>query len=102
MDIFLGDGVFHTDGEFSRKRCKTAGFEFASRVVREFDTLVFRDYSLKLAAILTRAAASTPAVVDVQDLLLRLTLDLICETNFGIEMGTIRPSQSQLSWHHCN
>jgi hypothetical protein len=61
-------------------------------VLREFSTLVFRDYSLKLAAILTRAAASTPTIVDVQDLFLRLTLDLICETGFGIEMGTFRPS----------
>jgi cytochrome P450 len=70
----------------------TAGFEFASQVLREFSTLVFRDYSLKLAAILTRAAASTAAAVDMQDLFLRLTLDSICKTGFGIEMGTLEPS----------
>jgi cytochrome P450 len=71
-----------------------AGFEFASRMLHEFGTLVFRDYSLKLAAILTCAAASTPAVVDVQDLFLRLTLDLICETGFGIQKGDVPPVSS--------
>jgi len=92
MDIFLGDGIFNTDGELWRKQRKTASFEFASKVLREFSTLVFRDYSLKLAAILNRAAASTAAAVDMQDLFMRLTMDSICKISFGIEMGALEPS----------
>lgn len=52
----LGDGIFNTDGELWRKQRKIASFEFASKVLRDFSTEVFRAYSLKLAVILTHAA----------------------------------------------
>jgi hypothetical protein len=39
-----------------RKQRKIASFEFASKVLRDFSTEVFRACSLKLAVILTHAA----------------------------------------------
>lgn len=55
MEVLLGDGIFNADGELWRKQRKTASFEFASKNLRDFSTVVFRDYSLKLHAILSQA-----------------------------------------------
>ncbi|XP_048428323.1 cytochrome P450 704B1 isoform X1 [Pyrus x bretschneideri] len=56
MEVLLGDGIFNVDGELWRKQRKTASFEFASKNLRDFSTVVFRDYSLKLHSILSRAS----------------------------------------------
>lgn len=55
MEVLLGDGIFNVDGELWRKQRKTASFEFASKNLRDFSTLVFREYSLKLSDILSQA-----------------------------------------------
>lgn len=56
MEVLLGDGIFNVDGELWRKQRKTASFEFASKNLRDFSTLVFREYSLKLSDILSQAS----------------------------------------------
>ncbi|GAB4840040.1 hypothetical protein Ancab_020749 [Ancistrocladus abbreviatus] len=56
MEVLLGDGIFNVDGELWRKQRKTASFEFASKNLRDFSTVVFREYSLKLSAILSQAS----------------------------------------------
>lgn len=56
MEVLLGDGIFNADGELWRKQRKTASFEFASKNLRDFSTTVFREYSLKLSAILSEAS----------------------------------------------
>lgn len=56
MEVLLGDGIFNVDGELWRKQRKTASFEFASKNLRDFNTLVFRNYSLKLFNILNQAS----------------------------------------------
>lgn len=56
MEVLLGDGIFNVDGELWRKQRKTASFEFASKNLRDFNTVVFRDYSLKLFNILNQAS----------------------------------------------
>jgi len=65
MDVLLGDGIFNADGELWRKQRKTASFEFASKNLRDFSAIVFREYSLKLSAILSQAS-KTGKVVDMQ------------------------------------
>lgn len=62
MEVLLGDGIFNVDGELWRKQRKTASFEFASKNLRDFSTLVFREYSLKLSDILSRASFQNQAV----------------------------------------
>lgn len=54
MEVLLGDGIFNVDGEIWRRQRKTASFEFASKNLRDFSTVVFRDYSLKLSSILAK------------------------------------------------
>ncbi|GAB2297182.1 hypothetical protein Dimus_031295 [Dionaea muscipula] len=91
MEVLLGDGIFNADGELWRKQRKTASFEFASKNLRDFSTVVFRDYSLKLSDILTQASFHNQQV-DMQELLMRMTLDSICKVGFGVEIGTLAPN----------
>nr|GMD29616.1 cytochrome P450 704B1 [Ipomoea batatas] len=91
MEVLLGDGIFNADGELWRKQRKTASLEFASKNLRDFSTVVFRDYSLKLFTILTQASILNQQV-DMQDLLMRMTLDSICKVGFGVEIGTLAPN----------
>ncbi|XP_019459626.1 PREDICTED: cytochrome P450 704B1 [Lupinus angustifolius] len=91
MEVLLGDGIFNADGELWRKQRKTASLEFASRNLRDFSTKVFREYALKLSTILNQ----TPFLnqeIDMQELLMRMTLDSICKVGFGVEIGTLAPN----------
>ncbi|KAK4779695.1 hypothetical protein SAY87_015801 [Trapa incisa] len=90
MEVLLGDGIFNVDGEAWRKQRKTASFEFASKNLRDFSTVVFRDYSLKLSSILSQAFYQNKQV-DMQELFMRMTLDSICKVGFGAEIGTLSP-----------
>ncbi len=62
MHIFLGDGIFNADGEEWRRQRKTASFEFSSKILRDFSTVVFKEYTLNLAEILDNAATAHQAV----------------------------------------
>ncbi|KQK23444.1 cytochrome P450 704B1 [Brachypodium distachyon] len=97
MDVLLGDGIFNADGELWRKQRKTASFEFASKNLRDFSTIVFREYSLKLSSILSQAC-KTGKVVDMQELFMRMTLDSICKVGFGVEIGTLSPDLPENSF----
>ncbi|KAL0801344.1 hypothetical protein Bca101_056520 [Brassica carinata] len=90
MEVLLGDGIFNSDGELWRKQRKTASFEFASKNLRDFSTVVFKEYSLKLFSILCQASFKDQQV-DMQELLMRMTLDSICKVGFGVEIGTLAP-----------
>lgn len=62
MEVLLGDGIFNVDGDLWRQQRKTASFEFASKNLRDFSTVVFREYSLKLSDILSEASVSNRQV----------------------------------------
>ncbi|KAH8952949.1 hypothetical protein BDL97_09G111900 [Sphagnum fallax] len=91
MHIFLGDGIFNADGEEWCRQCKTASFEFSSKILHDFSMVVFKEYTLNLAEILDNATTAHQAV-DMQDLFMRMTLDAICKISFGVEMGSLAPS----------
>ncbi|KAF5945373.1 hypothetical protein HYC85_015601 [Camellia sinensis] len=90
MEVLLGDGIFNVDGELWRRQRKTASFEFASKNLRDFSTVVFREYSLKLSSILNQSSLQNQEV-DMQELFMRMTLDSICKVGFGVEIGTLAP-----------
>eukprot|EP00249_Psilotum_nudum_P007004 c20238_g1_i1 orf=614-2218(+) len=90
MEPLLGEGIFNADGELWRQQRKTASFEFATKLLRDYSTVVFRQYALKLAYILSGAAQRKDSV-DLHDLFMRLTLDSICKVGFGIELGILSP-----------
>ncbi|OVA08970.1 Cytochrome P450 [Macleaya cordata] len=95
VEVLLGDGIFNSDGEMWRKQRKTASFEFASKNLRDFSTIVFREYAMKLSSILCQASVRNQEF-DMQELLLRMTLDSICKVGFGVEIGTLAPPVDQL------
>ncbi|KAK3150594.1 hypothetical protein QOZ80_3AG0235200 [Eleusine coracana subsp. coracana] len=97
MHVLLGDGIFNADGELWRKQRKTASFEFASKNLRDFSAIVFREYSLKLSSILSQASMAGK-VVDMQELFMRMTLDSICKVGFGVEIGTLSPDLPENSF----
>ncbi|KAI3959385.1 hypothetical protein MKW98_018975 [Papaver atlanticum] len=88
MEELFGDGIFNSDGEIWKQQRKTSSFEFASRNLRNFSTIVFRDYALILSGILHQASICGKEI-DMQELLLRMTLDSICKVGFGVEIGTL-------------
>lgn len=65
FDIFLGDGIFNVDGESWKQQRKTESFDFASRKLRDFSTVIFRDYSVEVALISTNACR-TQQPLDMQ------------------------------------
>ncbi|XP_054823346.1 cytochrome P450 704B1 [Prosopis cineraria] len=97
MEVLLGDGIFNSDGELWRKQRKTASFEFASKNLRDFSAKVFRDYSLKLSSILSTASFLNQHA-DMQELLMRMTLDSICKVGFGVEIGSLAPNLPENSF----
>ncbi|KAJ7539386.1 hypothetical protein O6H91_11G090200 [Diphasiastrum complanatum] len=88
---FLGDGIFNSDGETWKRHRKLASYEFSSRKLRDFSSMIFKKNAIKLADILDSAAKSEREV-EIQDLFMRTTLDSICELGFGLDLGSLSPS----------
>uniref|UniRef100_A0A7N0V0P7 Cytochrome P450 704C1 n=1 Tax=Kalanchoe fedtschenkoi TaxID=63787 RepID=A0A7N0V0P7_KALFE len=86
-DLF-GEGVFLADGEKWRHQRKLASFEFSTRVLRDFSCKVFRKCSAKLVrAVATSAESHQP--FDLQNLLMRGTLDSIFKVGFGVDLNCL-------------
>ncbi|KAJ7568899.1 hypothetical protein O6H91_01G052200 [Diphasiastrum complanatum] len=92
---FLGDGIFNSDGETWKRHRKIASYEFSNRKLRDFSSKIFKKNAIRLADILNSAAKSNEEV-ELQDLLMRTTLDSICELGFGLELGSLSPLLPQV------
>ncbi|KAJ7514511.1 hypothetical protein O6H91_23G048000 [Diphasiastrum complanatum] len=88
MEVLLGDGIFNSDDEIWKRQRKTASFEFSSKILRDFSTVVFRRHALRLGQIVAHSA-DTREPIEMQDLFSRLTLDSICKVGFGVELGVL-------------
>lgn len=89
-DLF-GDGIFAVDGEKWRHQRKLASYEFSTKVLRDFSSSVFRASAAKLASIVS-GASTAKEIIDLQDLLMKSTLDSIFRVGFGIELNTLSGS----------
>ncbi|XP_051129366.1 cytochrome P450 704C1-like [Andrographis paniculata] len=90
----LGDGIFTVDGDKWREQRKVSSHEFSTRVLRDFSSMVFRKNAAKLTNIISEAADSdTP--IDIQDLLMKATLDSIFRVAFGVELDTMCGSNEE-------
>ncbi|KAL6653167.1 hypothetical protein ACP70R_012092 [Stipagrostis hirtigluma subsp. patula] len=94
MEDLLGDGIFAVDGAMWRHQRKVASHEFSTRVLRDYSTAVFRDTATELAGIVAAAAGER---VDMQDLLMRSTLDSIFKVGFGVSLGSLSGRSSNES-----
>ncbi|KAI3982527.1 hypothetical protein MKX01_031266 [Papaver californicum] len=58
----LGDGIFAVDGDKWRHQRKTSSYEFATRVLRDFSSLVFQKNTAKLARVVSENTNSNPSI----------------------------------------
>ncbi|XP_039157437.1 cytochrome P450 704C1 [Eucalyptus grandis] len=86
-DLF-GDGIFAVDGEKWRQQRKLASYEFSTKVLKDFSTSIFLRNAVKLIMKIS-AVAGAKQIIDMQDLLMKSTLDLIFKVGFGVELNTL-------------
>lgn len=91
MKDLFGDGIFATDGEKWKHQRKLASHEFSTRVLREFSSVVFRTNASKLADKIS-AAAANGNIINMQELLMKTTMDSIFKVGFGFELNTLSGS----------
>jgi len=93
MEDLLGDGIFSVDGEPWRQQRKLASFEFSTKVLRDFSSVVFQENAVKLSKILLENFR-TKQTVEMQGLLLRSTMDGICKLGFGVDINSLTNTNS--------
>ncbi|KAL8498458.1 hypothetical protein ACS0TY_021691 [Phlomoides rotata] len=87
----LGKGIFNSDGDTWLFQRKTAALEFTTRTLRQaMARWVSRAIKNRFCPMLATAQLEGRPV-DLQDLLLRLTLDNICGLAFGKDPQTLSP-----------
>ncbi|KAJ9171292.1 hypothetical protein P3X46_014680 [Hevea brasiliensis] len=86
-DLF-GEGIFAVDGDKWRQQRKLASFEFSTRILRDFSCSVFRRNAAKLVRLMSEIAIAE-RVFDMQDVLMRCTLDSIFKVGFGVELNCL-------------
>ncbi|KAJ8650112.1 hypothetical protein MRB53_003135 [Persea americana] len=87
----FGDGIFLADGDRWRHQRKLASYEFSTRNLREFSSTVFRENAEKLAGKVSVAVAASKAF-EIQDLLMKSTLDSIFKVGFGVDLNSLSPT----------
>ncbi|MCL7041900.1 hypothetical protein MKW94_009755 [Papaver nudicaule] len=90
----LGDGIFAVDGEKWRHQRKTSSYEFSTRVLRDFSSLVFQKNAAKLAQVVSESANSN-LPIDFHDLFLKSTLDATFQVAFGIQLDSMCGSSGE-------
>ena len=61
----LGDGIFTVDDEKWRQQRKVSSYEFSTKVLRDFSSVVFRKNGAKLAIVVSESA-SFNQTMDIQ------------------------------------
>ncbi|KAI4354915.1 hypothetical protein L6164_003740 [Bauhinia variegata] len=90
----LGEGIFAVDGEKWKQQRKLASFEFSTRVLRDFSCSVFRKNAAKLVRVISEFSHEGMGF-DMQDLLMRCTLDSIFKVGFGLELHCLDGSSKE-------
>ncbi|THG02620.1 hypothetical protein TEA_006694 [Camellia sinensis var. sinensis] len=93
QDLF-GQGIFAVDGEKWKQQRKLASFEFSTRVLRDFSCDVFRKNAAKLVKTVFELSVANQ-VFDVQDLLMKCTLDSMFKVGFGVELNCLDESSKE-------
>ncbi|MQM02777.1 hypothetical protein Taro_035549 [Colocasia esculenta] len=87
----MGDGIFVVDGDKWRHQRKLASYEFSTRALRDYSGTVFKKNAAKLARGICEAV-NAQQVIDIQDWLMKSTMDSIFEVAFGIELNCLQGS----------
>ncbi|KAL7161829.1 hypothetical protein ACSBR2_042324 [Camellia fascicularis] len=82
---FLGFGIFNVDGELWSTQRKLASHEFTTRSLREFVVMTLEEEVQNRLVPLLESASEKDTVLDLQDILKRLTFDNICKVSLGMD-----------------
>ncbi|XP_038893212.1 cytochrome P450 704C1-like [Benincasa hispida] len=96
LSVLLGDGIFTVDGEKWRQQRKISSYEFSTKVLRDYSSVIFQKTAVKLANIVSEAAISN-RVIDIQDLFMKSTLDSILHISFGIDLDSLHGSNEEVN-----
>ncbi|XP_009776442.1 cytochrome P450 704C1-like [Nicotiana tabacum] len=86
-DLF-GEGIFAVDGEKWKQQRKLSSFEFSARVLRDFSCTVFRKRATKLVSKVSDFSLANQ-VFDMQELLMKSSLDSIFKVGFGVDLNSL-------------
>ncbi|KAI6700842.1 hypothetical protein NL676_015166 [Syzygium grande] len=90
---FLGSGIFNVDGELWRSQRKLASHEFSVRSLRGYAATTLKEVvDGRLMPVLESLSAER-RTVDLQELLKRLSFNMICRVSLGTEVCSLEPSQ---------
>ncbi|CAA7391776.1 unnamed protein product [Spirodela intermedia] len=89
LEDLLGDGIFGVDGEKWRHQRKLASHEFSTRNLRDYSSNIFKQDAVRLAKVISEAVSSNQPV-DIQDLIMRSTMDSIFKVGLGMKLDTLR------------
>lgn len=79
---FLGNGILNTDGDIWKAHRKLGSLEFSIKKLKKLSSTVYKSNALNLVVLLAKSNQG----VDVQELLLNMTFNSICEVIFGSEI----------------
>ncbi|KAI6671408.1 hypothetical protein NL676_006293 [Syzygium grande] len=80
---FLGHGIFNVDGELWRTQRKLVSHEFSTNSLREYVMNTLHEEVENRLLPVMQSVLTENKVVDLQDLLKRLTFDMICKVSLG-------------------
>ncbi|XP_074316542.1 cytochrome P450 94B3-like [Silene latifolia] len=81
----LGRGIFNVDGELWASQRKLASHEFTTKSLKEFVVKTLEDEVEGRLFPLLQTAANENKVIDLQEVLKRLTYDTICKVSLGTD-----------------
>ncbi|XP_058745616.1 cytochrome P450 704C1-like isoform X1 [Vicia villosa] len=93
FDLF-GDGIFAVDDDKWRHQRKLASVEFSTRVLRDCSCNVFKRNAAKLVRVVL-GFSNAGMVFDIQDIVMKCTLDSIFKVGFGVELQSLERSNKE-------
>uniref|UniRef100_A0A166E3K3 Cytochrome P450 n=1 Tax=Daucus carota subsp. sativus TaxID=79200 RepID=A0A166E3K3_DAUCS len=93
----LGQGIFVVDGASWRQQRKLASVEFSTRMLRDFSCNIFRKNAVKLIRAVSQLSLSAD-IFDIQELLMRYSLDSIFEVGFGTDLNCMESDSAGSSF----
>ncbi|KAJ0098824.1 hypothetical protein Patl1_19999 [Pistacia atlantica] len=84
----LGDGIFAVDGDKWKHQRKLSSYEFSTKILRDFSSVVFKTTAVKLARKVSEASVSNRSL-DMQDFFMKATLDSVFKVMLGIDLDVL-------------
>ncbi|KOM58253.1 hypothetical protein LR48_Vigan11g128700 [Vigna angularis] len=81
----LGCGIFNVDGELWQVQRKLASHEFSTRSLKDFIVKTLQEEVQHRLIPLLEQASREKDVIDLQDVLRRLTFDTVCKVSLGYD-----------------